>query len=271
MNRSVSPTRLPTALLAPMLAAVLSLTWFGCGSSGATSPSAGPDAQTTGPSIDGAPSDVNARGDEEGSSPDAATEQPAIGGYSLPSFEGGFDFYLSLPPDFSRFLPLYGDEVTREPPGFHDASSDEYFSYEFLWWLIDTPDLSTAALQDDLQSYYRGLCSNTDAVVMLEDPSDSADSGDETPGVPPADASAAESSATEIGGADAGAGILIARMRGTLQTSTCFDAPVPAASMDVVTYRCPDHMAVLVAISPQPPSSRVWSELYALRDRFVCW
>src|SRR6185369_233589 len=97
------------------------------------------------------------------------TKVPPPGGYTLPSFAGGFDFYLTLPPGFSPFLPLRGEEATREPPGFHDAASDEYFSYGFLWWLTGAVDLSTAALQDDLRTYFTGLCASPSVTVTLDD------------------------------------------------------------------------------------------------------
>ena len=48
---------------------------------------------------------------------DAARDGAVVHGYSLPEFPGGFAFHTPLPPSFSPFLPLYGEETTREPPG----------------------------------------------------------------------------------------------------------------------------------------------------------
>jgi len=166
-------------------------------------------------------------------------------GYSLPQFPGGFTFHTGLPPAFSRFLPLSGEEETREPPGadFYNPSSAYFFSYLFIWWLTDTPDLSTTALRDDLSLYYTGLCPSQTVVVTRADPEPAA----------------------------ADAGTLVARRRGTLDAQTCLGNPVPIAAVETSTYNCPDHAAVIVLVSPQPPSSEVWTDLVAIRDGFTCW
>jgi hypothetical protein len=65
--------------------------------------------------------------------------------------------------------------------------------------------------------------------------------------------------------------MLVARRAGTLEVGTCFGNPVGPATIDVSTYDCPDHRAVIVLVSPQPASSQVWTDLYAIRDGFNCW
>jgi hypothetical protein len=174
---------------------------------------------------------------------DGGADRVAPGGYSLPEFPGGVTFFIPLPPAFSPFLPLSGDEATREPAPFYDTTSDYFFSYEFIWWLTGTPDLSTDALRDDLRTYFVGLCATTTPVALtLADP------------VP------------------AGSG----RRAGTLDVGnggpgSCFGNPVPPATLDVSTFDCPDHKAVIIIVSPQPQSSQVWTDLRAIRDGFLCW
>ena len=218
---------------------------LGCGSTG-TGPARDGGGDSTAPDGD-AQADTPAAEDRPDGGPDDASEAgtPDAGGYTLPSFAGGFDFFLTLPPSFSPFLPLTGEEVTREPPGFHDQTSDHYFSYGFLWWLTGTPDLSTTALHDDLVLYFTGLCPSTTVTATLGDP--------------------------EGASADAGSGALIARRSGTLDAATCFSLPVPSATTEVSTYQCPDHTAVLVLLSPQPSTSQTWTDLRGVRDAFVCW
>jgi hypothetical protein len=169
-------------------------------------------------------------------------------GYLLPTFPGGYEFFVALPPPFSSFLPLSGEESTREPPeaDFYAPASEYFFSYAFIWWLAGTPDLSTAALQSDVDLYYTGLCPSPTVAVTLQEP----------------DATAS---------ADAGAGALAARRAGTLDVGTCFNNPVPPAAMELSTYDCPDHHAVIALVSPQDTSSHVWQELRAIRDGFQCW
>ena len=196
----------------------------------------------TTPAFDGGDGGGDVAGD---GGADTAVDVPLPGGYMLPEFPGGNTFYLQLPPTFSPFLPLSGEEATREPPGFYDPGSAYLFSYGFIWWLTGTPDLSTAALQTDLRNYYAGACPSTAVTVTLDDPA-------------PA-------------GAGTDGGLLVARRMGTLQTGTCFGNPVPAATLDVSTYACPDHTAVIVMVSPQPAASQVWTDLLAIRDGFTCW
>jgi hypothetical protein len=189
--------------------------------------------------------DASIHGDGDATAGDTSADVPQPGGYTLPEFPGGNEFYIQLPPSFSPFLPLMGEEATREPPGFYDPASAYLFSYGFIWWLTGTPDLSTAALRTNLRNYYAGVCPSSTATATLDDPL-------------PADA-------------DAGAGVLVARRAGTLDTGTCFGNPVGTATLDVSTYDCPDHTAVIVLVSPQPASSPVWAELRAIRDGFNCW
>ena len=196
-------------------------------------------------SPEGAAPDTAAGTDADvGGPPDAAMP----GGFILDSFEGGFDDHFTLPPRFSSFLPLTGEEATREPPGFYDANATTYFSYAFLWWLTGTPDLSTAALRDDLQIYYIGLCGTSRVTVTLQEPQS------------PQDARGAVD-----------AGVLLARRDGTLAAGTCFGNPVPTATLEVSTYQCPDHSAVLVLVRSQSPSSQVGADLVPIRDSFTCF
>jgi len=179
---------------------------------------------------------------------DGGPDNAITHGYALPEFPGGNAFYIHLPPTFSQFLPLYGEETTREPPGFYDPQSAYYFAYEYIWWLIDNPDLSTTALRSNLRDYYAGLCKTT-VSVTLDDPA----------------------SPTPMTSPDAGAAVLVARRQGTLEAGTCFGNPVPTATLDVSTYTCPDHAAVIVMVSPQSASDQVKADLQAVRDAFRCW
>lgn len=169
-------------------------------------------------------------------------------GYLLPGFPGGYDFAVLLPPSFAPLLSLSGEEATREPPeaDFYAPASPYYFSYAFIWWLVGNPVLTTATLQSDLDLYYTGLCPSQTVTVTLQEPAAGAT-------------------------ADAGAGMLVARRAGTLDVGTCFDNPVPPSVVELSTYDCPDHHAVIALISPQETSGQVWQELRGIRDGFSCW
>ena len=180
---------------------------------------------------------------------DASGDGTPLHGYELPGFPNGFEFNSRLPPTFSPFFPYTGEVSTREPPEaeFYEPSSDHFFSYGFIWWLTGMPDLSTAALRSALQVYYIGLCPSPTVTVNLGEPE-----GDSP-------------------GATTGSGRLVARRTGTLEVTTCFEKPVPAASIEVWTYDCPDHAAVVTLVSPQPNGGSVWTELRTIRDGFSCW
>ena len=172
---------------------------------------------------------------------DASTADGQVGGFSLGSFTGGFDDHLTLPPSFASLLPLHGREETRESPGLYDATSEQYFSYGVLWWAEGTLDLTTEALRSDVAMYYTGLCSSASVTVALGDP----DTADAAP--------------------------FSSRRTGTMSVGSCFDAPVPPATVEVSAAVCPDHTAILILVSPQPADSQVWMDLHTIRDSFRCW
>jgi len=165
----------------------------------------------------------------------------AAGGFSLGSFAGGFDDHLPLPPYFASLLPLHGQEETRESPGLYDATSDQYFSYGVFWWAEGTVDLTTEALRSDVAMYYAGLCNSASVTVTLGDPDPS------------------------------GAAPFSSRRTGALSVGSCFNAPVPPATVEVSAAVCPDHTAILILVSPQLADSQVWTDLHAIRDSFHCW
>lgn len=228
------PTTARLAWLLPGACLAMLVAMLACGSSAAPRPDGG-DA-------DGGQPDVATDAEKN---PDANPDANPTHGYTLPDIPGGESFPIILPPKFARFLPLSGDEVTREPPGFHEPTSPYYFSYGFIWWLTNSPPVDTASLRSYLGEYYSGLCAApSPAVVTLDEPA--------------ADA-------------NVDAGMLAARRNGTLTAGSCFDLAVPAAALETSTYDCPDHTAVVVLLSPQPQSHEVWTELRALRDGFNCW
>jgi hypothetical protein len=219
---------------ATVIAAAALLSAGGCGG-GAAAPDADAGSLGDAMGVDGGVPDGGGDGG------DANPPQP--GGYSLPGFPDGVDFFIQLPPSFSPFLPLSGDEATREPAAFYDTTSDYFFSYGFIWWLTGSPDLSTTGLGSDLRTYFVGLCgTSTPVALTLDEP------------VP-------AGSARRAGTLDVGNG----------QPGSCFGNPVPPATLDVSTFDCPDHQAVIVLVSPQPQSSQVWTDLRAIRDGFLCW
>ncbi|MDP9231118.1 MAG: hypothetical protein M3O67_10690 [Bacteroidota bacterium] len=64
-----------------------------------------------------------------------------------------------LPPDFAPQIAYEGVEDLRFAPGWGESTSEEYWSYAYLWWLDGTPKIDAGSLQENLKAYYTGLVS----------------------------------------------------------------------------------------------------------------
>jgi hypothetical protein len=64
---------------------------------------------------------------------------------------------IPFPISFAAGIPYKGVEDVRFAPGWGNPASEEYWSYEFLWWLDNNPVINEDTLNQNLQSYYTGL------------------------------------------------------------------------------------------------------------------
>ncbi|HMF70261.1 MAG TPA: hypothetical protein VK616_02240, partial [Flavitalea sp.] len=85
---------------------------------------------------------------------DARTWQPP---YHLLIPEGWSIERFALPPDFAPKLTCKGVEDIRFAPGWGDTTSDEHWTYGFLWWLSQSAKVDAGMLQDNLREYFNGL------------------------------------------------------------------------------------------------------------------
>lgn len=77
--------------------------------------------------------------------------------YSL-GFPKGWDVERFLIPiEFAPSIPYKGVEDIRFTPGWGNAGSEEYWSYAFLWYLDNKPELNEKTVADNLAAYYTGL------------------------------------------------------------------------------------------------------------------
>jgi hypothetical protein len=65
--------------------------------------------------------------------------------------------HFSLPPDFASQIIYKGVEDLRFTPGWGDSTSEEHWSYAYLWWLDGNPKIDAVKLQENLKTYYTGL------------------------------------------------------------------------------------------------------------------
>lgn len=83
--------------------------------------------------------------------------------YSL-AMPAGWDIErFQIPIIFALQIPYSGIEDIRFMPGWANVKSDEYWTYAFLWYLNDQPEMNAQIIEDNLEFYYTGLIeSNTE-------------------------------------------------------------------------------------------------------------
>lgn len=77
--------------------------------------------------------------------------------YHLPTpANWGIERFL-IPISFAPQIQYKGVEDIRFAPGWGKASSEEYWSYAFLWWLEGEIEMNAATIDSNLTAYYTGL------------------------------------------------------------------------------------------------------------------
>ncbi|WP_378174776.1 hypothetical protein [Aquimarina sp. SS2-1] len=64
---------------------------------------------------------------------------------------------IPFPLSFAKSIQHRGTEYVRFSPGWGKQGSEEYFSYVFLWYLDNDPQLSDRQLESELEVYFDGL------------------------------------------------------------------------------------------------------------------
>jgi hypothetical protein len=76
--------------------------------------------------------------------------------YSLPIDGWGIERFL-IPIEFAPGIKYSGIEDIRFTKGWGDSTSNEYWSYAFLWFLDGKPAISKSDIEKNLAMYYDGL------------------------------------------------------------------------------------------------------------------
>ena len=77
--------------------------------------------------------------------------------YVLDTLKGwGIERFL-IPISFAPSIPYKGVEDIRFTPGWAKKTSNEYWSYAFLWYLDGTVALDAKTIENNLKAYYTGL------------------------------------------------------------------------------------------------------------------
>jgi hypothetical protein len=172
--------------------------------------------------------------------------------YQLPIPAGWNVEHLSIPIDFAPQIPYRGVEDIRFAPGWGDKTSEQYWSYCFLWWLDADAVIDGAGLQKDLQDYYSGLIGRN--IVRRKIPKE-------------------KLFTTTV------AINKIKAMTGDAETYTGTIKMLDYMAQEPMVLRvtihkrsCPDrkHIALFTEISPKPSTHGVWQIMDSVWSGFQC-
>jgi hypothetical protein len=64
---------------------------------------------------------------------------------------------FGIPIEFAPSIPYVGIEELRFSPGWGDSTSEDYWTYSYLWYLDGKEKFSTKTMEENLEAYYTGL------------------------------------------------------------------------------------------------------------------
>ena len=77
--------------------------------------------------------------------------------YVLDTIKGWDVERFLIPISFAPSIPYKGVEDIRFTPGWAKKTTNEYWSYAFLWYLDGTVALEAKTIENNLKAYYAGL------------------------------------------------------------------------------------------------------------------
>ena len=172
--------------------------------------------------------------------------------YTL-DFPKGWDVERFLIPiEFAPSIPYKGVEDIRFTPGWGKAGTEEYWSYAFLWYLDEKPEITAKIVAENLKAYYTGLVGRN--IVPRKIPADK---------IFPVK--------TEIKATKTAVGDL-KTFSGTIYMLDYMEQkPITLNCMVHVKY-CPgkNNAFIFNEISPKPFSDNLWKNLNQLWINFTC-
>lgn len=166
---------------------------------------------------------------------------------------------IPFPLGFAPEIPYRGREELRFSPGMYDADSEMYFTYAFVWWLDESPELEPESLREDLIDYFAGLYQ---AVAEKEA------SGEAEVSVALEEVDAVEDLPDRRGAWVPESGEDARHYHGVVDWVDPFVTQKPVKlNWKAASWLCSDsdRTAWFVLLSPQPFDHEVWSKLGALR------
>ena len=171
--------------------------------------------------------------------------------YVLDTIKGwGIERFL-IPISFAPSIPYKGVEDIRFTPGWAKKTTNEYWSYAFLWYLDGSPAFDAKTIENNLKAYYTGLIKvNSDSSKIA--------------GKFFAVTSSIRSGVTEKEDLKTFEGSVYMLDYMSLQPITL--------NVAIHVRTCPgkDKTFVFHEISPQPYTDEVWKRLHQLWINFKC-
>jgi len=89
--------------------------------------------------------------------------------YVLDTIKGWDVERFLIPISFAPAIPYKGVEDIRFTPGWAKKTTNEYWSYAFLWYLEGTVALDANTIENNLKAYYSGLIKvNSDSAKIAD-------------------------------------------------------------------------------------------------------
>lgn len=175
-------------------------------------------------------------------------EYTGTASYSYPAPEGWLEETYAAPQPWAPDFPWSGAETVHFPPGWPDAQSPEWWSYDYAIWVESGPKFTADALASAFKDYYEGLvgcgtflpCDPSRFVANMR--------------------RVARVGSTEV-------------FEGSVDSYDFSPTPVPITlHLLIVGVTCPmsKHRALLVSASPKPIGGAVWAELLDAQFNFRC-
>lgn len=178
--------------------------------------------------------------------PDAAASGPGV---RWPIPNGWKHETFALPPEFAPTLPYHGSEDLRFMPGFSSPAAPDFWSYDLVWWLDQSPPFDAPSVAATLTTYFQGLATAVGGSKYQFDPSRFHVVLAPVPASEPP------------------------RLTGQVFTYDPFVTGLPITlNVEAVLRSCPGtkQVAVVVALSPKDTTDSVWKALRTTAGTLVC-
>ena len=171
---------------------------------------------------------------------------------SYPTPKGWTEETMPFPIVFAPQITYTGKEQLRFAPGWQSVASEEHWTYTFLWWLNDRPEITSDQLKQNLTDYYEGLVGRNIRERMIP-----------VNKVTPIAVNITEKKKEENDEAT---------YTGVVTMTDYLDVNYSAVTLHVVIHqkKCGEHTALIFQISPQPFQHQIWKQLNDILQGFFC-